>query len=94
MGRVARLRKLQIRKERQESLAFASGSLEAREAEIRKANREEKARKMAKEYGISEKEAMKLLLQKYRERKEGVTETKNPLPSKRKNNLQSAGTDN
>jgi len=70
MGHIARLRKLSLRKQRQESLEFASQNAEARESEIIEAMREEKARKMSDEFGISIETAMKVLLEKDEIKKE------------------------
>lgn len=93
MGKVARLRKLNLRLQRQESLAFASENLEARKAEIKKALREEKAQKMADEFGITKEAALKVLIERNKVKKEKkAIKRKALLPSEKENKLQSEGT--
>ncbi len=91
MGRVARLRKLKLREQRQESLEFASQNLEARKAEIRKALREEKAQKMSDEFGITKEAALKVLADRSKAKKEKKIGKESKRPSALGNNLQSEG---
>jgi len=91
MGRVARLRKLNLREQRQQSLEFASNNIEARKAEVRKAIREEKAQKMSDEFGITKEAALKVLAERSKAKREKKAGKGAKRHSAFENNLQSGG---
>lgn len=91
MGQVARLRKLKLRQQRQESLEFASQNVEARKAEIRKAVREEKAKKMSEEFNIPIESAMKVLLERDKIKREKKSNKAITHTNVDETKLQSAG---